>query len=92
MDSTAANPESKMYAFEAGKNAVTEHYKRIGVPAHAEHGQFYGMYKTVYEWKETPLISIVIPTKDHIEAIEKYGIIKEHRVSYHPVSEYINKK
>lgn len=32
------------------------------------------------------------PTKDHIEAIEKYGIIKEHRVSYHPVSEYINKK
>ena len=71
MDSTAANPESKMYAFEAGKNAVTEHYKRIGVPAHAEHGQFYGMYKTVYEWKETPLISIVIPTKDHIDDLQK---------------------
>lgn len=32
------------------------------------------------------------PTKDHIEAIEKYGIIKEHRISYHPVSDYINKK
>ena len=32
------------------------------------------------------------PTKDHIEAIEKYGIIKEHRVSYLPVSVYINKK
>lgn len=32
------------------------------------------------------------PTKDHIEAIKKYGIIKEHRISYHPVSEYINKK
>ena len=31
-------------------------------------------------------------TKKHIEAIEKYGIIKEHRISYHPVSEYINKK
>lgn len=31
-------------------------------------------------------------TKDHIEAIKKYGIIKEHRISYHPVSEYINKK
>lgn len=71
MDSTAANPESKMYAFEAGKNAVTEHYKRIGVPAHAEHGQFYGIYKTVYEWKETPLISIVIPTKDHIDDLQK---------------------
>ncbi len=32
------------------------------------------------------------PTKDHIEAIKKYGIIKEHRISYHPVSEFINKK
>lgn len=32
------------------------------------------------------------PTKDHIEAIKKYGIINEHRISYHPVSEYINKK
>lgn len=32
------------------------------------------------------------PTKDHIETIKKYGIIKEHRISYHPVSEYINKK
>ena len=32
------------------------------------------------------------PTKDHIEAIKKYGIIKEHRISYHPVSEYIKKK
>lgn len=32
------------------------------------------------------------PTKEHIEAIKKYGIIKEHRISYHPVSEYINKK
>lgn len=32
------------------------------------------------------------PTKDHIEAIKNYGIIKEHRISYHPVSEYINKK
>ena len=31
------------------------------------------------------------PTKDHIEAIEKYGIIKEHRVSYQPVSNYIIK-
>ena len=25
------------------------------------------------------------PTKDHIEAIKKYGIIKEHRLSYAPI-------
>ena len=34
------------------------------------------------------------PTKKHVEAIEKYGIIAEHRRSYAPVYEYIerNKK
>lgn len=71
IDSTAANPESKMYAFEAGKKAVAEHYKRIGVPAVVEHGQFYGMYRTKYQWKEQPLISILIPNKDHIEDLQK---------------------
>lgn len=70
MDSTAAHPESKMYAFEAGRKAVEEHYKRIGVPARVEHGQFYGMYKTVYEWEEKPLISIIIPNKDHIDDLK----------------------
>lgn len=29
------------------------------------------------------------PTKDHIEAINKYGIIKEHRKTYGPVKEYL---
>ena len=32
------------------------------------------------------------PTKKHIEAIEKYGIIPEHRRSYGPVKEYLEKK
>ena len=29
------------------------------------------------------------PTKKHLEAINKYGIIKEHRKSYGPVAEYL---
>ncbi len=32
-DSTAANPESKLYAYEAGKRAVAAHLERIGVRA-----------------------------------------------------------
>ena len=31
-------------------------------------------------------------TKKHIEAIKKYGIIKEHRITYNPVTIYKNKK
>lgn len=31
------------------------------------------------------------PTKKHVEAIEKYGIIKEHRKTFKPVCDYVNK-
>ena len=31
------------------------------------------------------------PTKEHVEAINKYGIIKEHRKTYGPVKDYIEK-
>ena len=31
------------------------------------------------------------PTKEHVEAIQKYGIIKEHRKTYGPVKYYIEK-
>ncbi len=31
------------------------------------------------------------PTKKHLEAIEEYGILKEHRRSYKPVADYISK-
>lgn len=71
MESTAANPESKLYAFEAGRKAIEAHYQRMGIPVHVEHAQFYGMYHTVYDWKEEPLISIIIPNKDHIDDLEK---------------------
>ncbi len=32
------------------------------------------------------------PTKKHIEAIYKYGILKEHRLSYRPVIDYVESK
>lgn len=71
LDSTASNPESKLYAFEAGKRALEEHYRRLGIPARVEHSNYYGMYHTIYEWEEKPLISVLIPNKDHIEDLKK---------------------
>lgn len=71
MDSTAANPESKLYAFEAGRKALEQHYRRMNIPAKVEHANFYGMFHTIYQWKERPLISIVIPNKDNIEDLQK---------------------
>lgn len=70
IDSTAANPESKLYAFEAGRRAVEAHYKRLSIPARVENAEFYGMYHTIYEWREEPLVSILIPNKDHAKDLE----------------------
>ncbi len=70
-DSTAVRPESKLYAFEAGKQALAEHYARLEIPAKVEHSSFYGMYHTRYCWDEKPLISILIPNKDHLEDLQK---------------------
>ncbi len=31
------------------------------------------------------------PTKEHVDAINQYGIIKEHRITYGPVKDYLEK-
>lgn len=69
--STSENPESKLYAFTNGCKAVKAHYDRIGIPAEVERGPFYGMYHTRYQWKEEPLLSIIIPNKDHVADLRK---------------------
>lgn len=77
-ESTAENPESKRYAFDAGRRAIQAHYDRLGIPAKAINGEYAGMYHSDYEIVGEPLISILIPNKDHtadlrkcIESIEK---------------------
>ncbi|MCR5294306.1 MAG: glycosyltransferase family 2 protein [Lachnospiraceae bacterium] len=69
--STAANPESKAYAFDAGKRAVEAHYARLGWPAEVEKGEYPGLYRTRFHWGTTPRVSILIPNKDHIGDLEK---------------------
>ncbi len=69
--STAMSAESKLYAFDAGKEAVQAHYNRAGIPATVEQDTFYGTYRTIYHWDEKPLVSIIIPNKDHIDDLDK---------------------
>ena len=65
-DSTASNPESKLYAFEAGARAIMAHYDRVGIEAEkVEKGVDYGIYHSVYRIKDNPLVSVIIPNKDH---------------------------
>lgn len=48
-----------------------------------EHAQFYGMYHTIYEWKEEPLVSIIIPNKDHIDDLKKCMNSIYNKTDYH---------
>lgn len=69
--STAQHPEAKLYAFEAGARAVYDHCKRIGLPIkEVEQGITYGFYHPIYE-NQQPLISVVIPNKDHSADLDK---------------------
>ena len=69
--STSANPESKLYAFEAGERAINDHYQRLGLPATAEMGQYPGIYRTRWHWEEQPRLTVLIPNKDHIQDLDK---------------------
>ncbi len=47
--STADNPESKRYAYDAGRRALDDFYRSMGWAAHAEEDMHVGFYRTVYE-------------------------------------------
>jgi len=81
-DSTAENPESKNYAFEAGARAIQAHYDRIGIKATVEQTMQKGIYRTKYALQENPLISIIIPNKDHIDDLDKCITAIEEKSSY----------
>ena len=70
-ESTASNPQSKLYAFEAGARAIMDHYRRVGIAAEkVEKGVDYGIYHTVFKIQDTPKVSVIIPNKDHHEDLD----------------------
>lgn len=71
ISSTSFNPESKKYAYEAGRRALKEHFKRMGIKAETDRMNYPGYYRTRYELNEMPLVSVIIPNKDHIEDLRK---------------------
>ena len=69
--STADNPASKMYAFDAGKRAIEEHLVRCRTKGTVQHTKDLGFYRVKYEVCGEPLVSIIIPNKDQAEALKK---------------------
>ena len=70
-NSTASNPESKMYAFEAGARAIKAHFERLGIGVESvEKGVDYGIYHTRFVLNGEPLVSVIIPNKDHHQDLD----------------------
>ena len=69
--STADNPSSKLYAFDAGKRAIEAHLARIGAKAEVSHTKDLGFYRLKYQVQGNPMVSIVIPNKDEKETLKK---------------------
>ena len=69
--STADNPASKMYAFDAGKRAIEDHLKRCGEIGEVSHEKDLGFYRVKYQVQGSPLISIIIPNKDQVKSLDK---------------------
>ena len=82
INSTAENPESKKYAFEAGRRAIQAHYDRLNIKAEVIDGEYPGLYRTKYIRDYDPLISIIIPNKDHIDDLKRCIDSIEEKSSY----------
>ena len=55
----------------AGQRAIEAHYARVGIDAEVFPGEYPGLYRTRYRLKEKPMVSILIPNKDHTEDLKR---------------------
>ena len=69
--STSDNPESKIYAFHAGRRAVEAHLQRLGIQAEVEETCDLGYYRVKYPVIGSPMVSILIPNKDQLQTLKK---------------------
>ncbi|MDO4187741.1 MAG: glycosyltransferase [Lachnospiraceae bacterium] len=67
--STATNPESKLYAYDAGKRAVKAHLQRLSIEADVEDTPHLGFYRVRYKVSATDLTKIKIMTLDELKSL-----------------------
>ena len=68
--STAGNPKNKMYCYDSAKKAIAEDLKVRGLKGTVRDGKYIGTYEVDYDIIGNPKVSILIPTKDHIDILD----------------------
>ena len=69
--STAADADAKSEAFDAGAAAVAAHYSRLGIRAEVTPLSLKGWYRSSFTLEKKPLVSIIIPNRDHAEDLRR---------------------
>lgn len=70
-ESIAFSAASKNYATEATRIAKEDALKRRGIDGYEEYMPAMVQYRTVYNVKENPQVSIIIPSKNHADILTK---------------------
>ena len=69
--SVALDVSAKPYVVDAAKRAIAAHLGRLGLSGTVEESVMPTTYEIKYEIIGNPLISIIIPNKDHIDDLKK---------------------
>lgn len=69
--SVAENVGAKPYVIEAAHRAIREHLERTGLKGEVLDTRIPSIYRIRYEIEGEPLVSILIPNKDHREDLER---------------------
>ncbi len=69
--STSGGTAAKPYVAEAAKRAIADHLTRTGAHGAVADGLFPSTYKVEYAIEGAPLVSILIPNKDHADDLAK---------------------
>jgi GT2 family glycosyltransferase len=81
--SAASSATAKPFASESGRRAVEDALKRRGQEASVE-VLAPGRYRARYKIPKSPLVSIIIPTKDQVRLLQQCVTSIEGKTSYHP--------
>ena len=69
--SVASSVSAKPYTIDAGRRAIADHLKRVGLLGEVMNAAFPSTYRVRYQILGEPKVSIVIPNKDHVEDLRK---------------------
>ncbi|MBQ7889153.1 MAG: glycosyltransferase [Erysipelotrichaceae bacterium] len=68
--SVADNIGAKPYVIDAAKRAIKEHLNRVGLEGEVLDSQAMSMYRLKYNIEGNPLVSIIIPSYEHVSILK----------------------